>query len=450
MLVYAPGQFFVEHQDSEKDDAMVASLVVGLPSTFKGGALEIRHRGQTATYRGSKKALSFVAFYGDCRHQVKPVRAGYRVVLTYNLLLGAETAASGTDLDPELVGEVGNCLDEHFASPTGTNRLVYLLDHEYTRRGLDRSRLKGSDAERARLLVKGAEGAGYDAVLALANVHETWSAYKSEDRWYGRSGHSRWDDWDDADDDVDGGETEEYDLEELVESEVTLDSWIDPREGKLKNVGLSVGDDEMCASTPSGELEPYSSEYEGYMGNWGNTLDRWYHRGAVVVWPVSRAFAVQAEASPSFALDAVAARARTGDLAGAREATATVAPFWDRVAARVESKGRGAHRGVVRRPTALPPVRPRPGGLDLLAATALPRVRGGRGRRNAGGTVTVVGVLELGRTEHRTRPRIVLAEPSRADPGPTRSSARSDPRGHVAGRRDRPARRCSRRHLPPG
>jgi hypothetical protein len=32
MLVYAPGQFFVEHQDSEKNDAMVASLVVGLPS----------------------------------------------------------------------------------------------------------------------------------------------------------------------------------------------------------------------------------------------------------------------------------------------------------------------------------------------------------------------------------------------------------------------------------
>ena len=31
--------------------------------------------------------------------------------------------------------------------------------------------------------------------------------------------------------------------------------------------------------------QPYSLEYEGYMGNWGNTLDRWYHRAAVVVWP---------------------------------------------------------------------------------------------------------------------------------------------------------------------
>lgn len=340
VLVYAPGQFFVEHQDSEKDDAMVGSLVVGLPSTFKGGALEIRHRGQTATYRGSKTALSFVAFYSDCRHEVKPVRAGYRVVLTYNLLLGAQTGTSVVDPEPELVGDMASCLDEHFASSAEPDRLVYLLDHEYTRRGLNRSRLKGADAERATLLAAAAERAGCDVVLALANLHETWSAYESDDRRYRRS--RRWDNWDDTDDDfegLDGAGTEEYDLQELIESDVTLDSWIDPRDGRLKNVGLSVGSDEVSASTPSAELEPYSSEYEGYMGNWGNTLDRWYHRGAVVLWPRSRAFAVQAEADPSFALDEVAARARTGDMAEAREAAAALTPFWDGVAARVETKG---------------------------------------------------------------------------------------------------------------
>ena len=39
LLVYGPGQFFVAHQDSEKDDAMVGSLVVTLPSSFTGGDL---------------------------------------------------------------------------------------------------------------------------------------------------------------------------------------------------------------------------------------------------------------------------------------------------------------------------------------------------------------------------------------------------------------------------
>jgi len=341
MLVYAPGQFFVEHQDSEKDDAMVGSLVVGLPSTFKGGALEVRHGGKTATYRGSKKALSFVAFYSDCRHQVKPVRSGYRVVLTYNLLLRAETPGSEVDPDPELVGGLTRCLEEHFALSGGPDRLVYLLDHEYTRRGLDWSRLKGADARRGTLVAASAERASCDVALGLADVHETWTAYESEERhrWYPRSRYGRWDDWDDDIDPFDGDESGDYELDELIESQVTLDSWIGSRGGRLEELGLSVGDDEVCASTPSGDLEPYSSEYEGYMGNWGNTLERWYHRGAVVLWPRSRAFAVQAEASPSFALEELTGRTRKGDLIGARTAAATLAPFWDRVAARVEAKG---------------------------------------------------------------------------------------------------------------
>jgi hypothetical protein len=55
-----------------------------------------------------------------------------------------------------------------------------------------------------------------------------------------------------------------------------------------------VDGDEVCASTPTGDLKPRDSEYEGYMGNWGNTLDRWYHRGAIVVWPREQAFANRA------------------------------------------------------------------------------------------------------------------------------------------------------------
>jgi hypothetical protein len=46
-----------------------------------------------ATCRGSRKPLSFVAFYADCHHQVRPVLAGFRVVLTYDLMLAGEPGA---------------------------------------------------------------------------------------------------------------------------------------------------------------------------------------------------------------------------------------------------------------------------------------------------------------------------------------------------------------------
>src|SRR5512138_245826 len=65
LLVYAPGQFFVSHQDSEKSDEMIATLVVSLPSKFTGGDLVIEHQGEKLVSGGSAKQLSLVAFYAD-------------------------------------------------------------------------------------------------------------------------------------------------------------------------------------------------------------------------------------------------------------------------------------------------------------------------------------------------------------------------------------------------
>jgi hypothetical protein len=93
-------------------------------------------------------------------------------------------------------------------------------------------------------------------------------------------------------------------------------------------VSLHVPDEQVCASTPSADLKPHDSQYTGYMGNYGNTMDRWYRRAAVVVWPLRHAFAARAEASPSWALAELSARLDAADLAGARAAAGSVAPFW--------------------------------------------------------------------------------------------------------------------------
>lgn len=100
----------------------------------------------------------------------------------------------------------------------------------------------------------------------------------------------------------------------------------------------SVSDDEVCATTPTNQFEPYGSEYEPYMGNYGNTLDRQYRRAALVLWPRQRAFAVRAEASPLWALGEVAARVKAGSVDEARQMVRMLEPFWP-TAARGEQRG---------------------------------------------------------------------------------------------------------------
>jgi 2OG-Fe(II) oxygenase superfamily len=354
MLVYGKGQFFLPHQDSEKHDAMVGTLVVSLPSAHAGGELVVRHAGESKAYRASKEELTFVAFYADCRHEVTPVRSGYRVTLTFNLLAGNEAPAQAADP----VAQLAHCLTEHFTTPATPryavrelgppNRLVYLLDHEYSQRGLNCNRLKGADAERAVLLRAAAERAGCEAVLALAEVKETWDAWPSDsDPW---DDHDYYEDEDDEEydnyEDPEGGSGhDDYQLNDLIDDEITLGWWTSPGGTGGEPISLHVSSSEVCATTPSAHLVPYQSEYEGYMGNYGNTLDRWYRRAAVVVWPRDRAFVARAEAGSQWALQELRNRIEAGDLEEARAAAESLAPFWKTIGSLTGLLGTALHVG---------------------------------------------------------------------------------------------------------
>ncbi|WP_066945627.1 2OG-Fe(II) oxygenase [Microtetraspora fusca] len=344
MLLYETGQFFATHQDSEKDDSMVGTLVVTLPSDHTGGELVIEHRGRRKEYRGSKVAVSLVAFYADCHHQVLPVTTGNRITLTYNLLLTGDSGAAAQDAAAQdtLTGELAACLDEHFATPITLSygrgqadppmRLAYLLDHEYTARGLNWSRLKGSDAARAALLRAAANLADCEITLALAEIQETWNAYGSddEDSWYG----DHYDDEDDYGEDAEDGsddaaDDERYVLQDLIDSSITLAHWVSPGGGRPEEISLTISDAEVAATTPTADLTPHASQYEGYMGNYGNTLDRWYRRAALVIWPQSLDFASRAQASSGWAIDALDEMIRAGEAVKAREAARSLERFWN-------------------------------------------------------------------------------------------------------------------------
>lgn len=88
LLLYEPGGFFVPHKDTEKTAGMFGSLVVTLPSTFAGGELIVHHQGMSKqfTVDNPSFSMSYVAFFADCKHEIMPVRSGYRLALVYNLV----------------------------------------------------------------------------------------------------------------------------------------------------------------------------------------------------------------------------------------------------------------------------------------------------------------------------------------------------------------------------
>jgi hypothetical protein len=55
LLVYEPNQFFLAHQDSEKNGSMVRTLVVTLPSGYTGGELMVARNEERKAYRGQRR-----------------------------------------------------------------------------------------------------------------------------------------------------------------------------------------------------------------------------------------------------------------------------------------------------------------------------------------------------------------------------------------------------------
>ncbi len=337
LLVYEQGQFFSSHQDSEKSDGMVATMVILLPSGFQGGSLVIDHQGEKKTFRAPSKAgkeLSIFAFYADCHHEVKKVTSGHRIALTYNLNFESTSSLPSGPCSPGLVKRIRKYFqakqeEESWHDHDHPNWLVYLLDHQYSPKGLNWGRLKGVDRARAAQLCAAAAELDLIPYLALADVHEIWQTVDDYDGGRRRSGFRYHGDDDDEDEDEEE-DGEDYTLDHLIEDDCFLAHWMDGNGKKLRFTKYSPPGRMLCWTKAHDDLKPFESNYEGYMGNYGNTLDRWYHRAAIVLWPREQEF------QSRFALDPIAAlkkikRALAKDARVGAELLGKVLPQWSRL-----------------------------------------------------------------------------------------------------------------------
>src|SRR5205085_3919484 len=112
----------------------------------RGGTLIVEHDGQKKRINfGGKKAGSqtqFAAFYADCRHEITPVTAGYRVCLVYNLAIAGKKVQPAAPKHAPAVEKAAALLAALLAD-NKLDKIAIPFEHQYTAAGLDPKQLKG-------------------------------------------------------------------------------------------------------------------------------------------------------------------------------------------------------------------------------------------------------------------------------------------------------------------
>ncbi len=314
LLVYEKGGFFLPHRDGEKLDRMVATLVINLPSKHSGGELVVHHEVSQTTISmpGAAAGLEvdYAAFYADCQHEVKPLLSGYRLCLTYNLVLAkprskiSVSAPSFHEVADGLVTTLKQWSDGTDTHAATSTKIAVTLEHRYTQAGLLIDKLKGIDLAKAEVLFNAAEKANCDAHLALVTLWQSGSAEGGYDDYsYGRGrGYSRWDDDYDNEEDDDENHHSEHTMGEIYDSSLSADHWSN-RQGKKVAFGkIQLNESEIVSNFALTETDASREEFEGYTGNAGMTLERWYHLAAIVIWPQSHQFKVWCDAGTDAAI----------------------------------------------------------------------------------------------------------------------------------------------------
>ena len=116
LLLYEKGGHFKPHRDSEKENGQFATLIIQLPSIFKGNHLIVRHAGSTKTVQldrpESRFEMLYAAHYTDCEHEVTPLESGYRLALVYNLVWTATSEAPSVGQDEQTILKLSSLLKE--------------------------------------------------------------------------------------------------------------------------------------------------------------------------------------------------------------------------------------------------------------------------------------------------------------------------------------------------
>ncbi|GMF11409.1 unnamed protein product [Phytophthora lilii] len=274
LLLYGEGGHFEKHQDTEKEDGMIATLVVQPPSLHEGGDLVVYRCGKEKYRQDFGKADGTAPFlphyavhYADAEHAVERVTSGYRVVLVYSICLPTNMRHLERDLNKPMDGDLAVAISK---MDTGNDFFSLLLSHEYTSKSIENfgsAAFKGVDRARFHALQQANIQAPSDKKL-----HFFIAKLRHKVEYLGNGGE-RIGDW------------KEWCRTESVTWYSTSGDFI----GESDNVPIKLNFLNPCAETLSQLWKPHgSSDIQGYMGNEGPNKDTTYGRYAIVAWPIAR------------------------------------------------------------------------------------------------------------------------------------------------------------------
>jgi hypothetical protein len=279
LLLYGPGGHFKAHRDTEKLDAMFGTLIIALPSRHEGGQLYIRHGGEEKTVDFSSEAhrhdFQHAAFFADCEHEVVRVESGFRFCAVFNLVLEEGDPAQLNQEPNEHARPLAILLKKAVAARSPGIPTVILLDHQYTEANFSLRNLKGQDRQKSAALFAAAVHAGLTARLALATYYQMGELEDGYD--YGSRSRRGSRGYENPDTGMMG---------EVYEERFGLDHWRDASDQTLEFGHFNVNFDEVITAEDFSAIDPDEKTGEGYTGNAGCTMEYWYRRAAVVLWPV--------------------------------------------------------------------------------------------------------------------------------------------------------------------
>lgn len=200
--------------------------------------------------------MTFLVWYSDVLHEVKPVDSGYRVVLTFNLIQTESSyrLSAGNDQTTSLRAALArwyDCPDPPF--------LICPLEHKYTATSLDLKRLKGNDSARVQSVAKLVEDGKFICYLASVEKEITGS----------------------VDDNYESGNIS--DIIDEIDSSIKLTRVVS-LDGTEKLAKLPITSEDFVDDYEDFfDEDPDDEDFGGYTGNEGAETTQWYRKSVITI-----------------------------------------------------------------------------------------------------------------------------------------------------------------------